>query len=108
MNTKRWGVILLAGVIVASVALALCSQSGHRIEGVYYAHPPELKMSADFRSNGTVLLIADDSGEWCVWRIENGRVVATGSTGSLKGKTLTFRIEGDSLFLGNMRFIKRD
>ena len=82
--------------------------SGRKVEGVYFAHPPQLNTSVDFRRDGTMFMASGNDGAWFSWSRDGTRITAQATSEKHKGKVIGFDIKGKDLFLGNMRFMKRN
>lgn len=96
--------IIIGGVLFA-VLLPLVKKEP--IEGVFFAHPPQLNTSVDFRNDGTMFMASGDEGVWYKWRIENNKIIAVTTNEKYKDIKIVFTIKGDEIFLGSLRFQKR-
>jgi cytochrome c-type biogenesis protein CcmE len=94
---KKLKVCLL--VVVASVLFifVVIILSGRKVDGVYFAHPPQLNTSVDFRSDGRMFMV----------RQEGGRIVAEALTEKYKGRVITFDVRDGDLFMKGIRFVRR-
>ena len=99
------GLGIIIGSILLTVLLPLVKKEP--IEGVFFAHPPHLNTSVDFRSDGIMFMVSGSEGEWFKWHNEQGKIIALATSEKYKGKEIVFTIKGDDLFLGNLRFQKR-
>jgi hypothetical protein len=104
---KKLSVSLLVVVVSVLFILVVVVLSGRGVEGVYFAHPPQLNTSVDFRRGGTMFMASEDEGAWFAWRLEGGRIVAEALTEKYKGKVITFDIKDGNLFMGNVRFVRK-
>ena len=104
---KKLKVCLL--VVVASVLFifVVVILSGRKVDGVYFAHPPQLNTSLDFRSDGRMFMVSQDEGAWFAGRQEGGRIVAEALTEKYKGRVITFDIRDGDLFMKGIRFVRR-
>jgi len=100
------GVVVGIIIGIASLTLIVPLTKRGEIEGIYFAHPPQLNTSIDFRNNGTMLMVSSDIGEWFQWKVENGKIYAQATSEKYKGKEIVFDIKEQDLFLGNIRFRK--
>lgn len=109
LNMRKFLFGLGLGIIIGGLLFAFLLPSVKKkpIEGVFFAYPPQLNTSVDFRSDGTMFMASGNDGEWFKWRIEQGRIITRATGDKYKGKEIVFTIKGDNLFLGNVRFQKQ-
>jgi hypothetical protein len=105
---KKPNMCLLVVVVSILFISVVVIMSGRGIEGVYFAHPPQLNTSVDFRRDGTMFMASGNDGAWFSWNRDGTRVTAQATSGKYKGQVIGFEIKGKDLFLGNMRFVKRN
>jgi hypothetical protein len=96
-------VVVVSVLFILGVATLPCRE----IEGVYFAHPPQLNTSIDFRRDGTMFMASGSDTAWFSWSRDGIRVTAQATSEKHKGKVIAFDIKGEDLFLGNMRFMKQ-
>jgi hypothetical protein len=107
---KKFFLGLVIGIIIGSLAFAFLPQLFEKksIEGVYVALPAQsYDLSVYIRNDGKMLLTMGNAARWYDWRIEQGKIIARAISDSLKGKEITFTVEGDDLFLVKLKLEKR-
>jgi predicted membrane GTPase involved in stress response len=104
---KKLSVSLLVVAVSLLFILVVVILSGRGVERVYFAHPPQLNTSVDFRSDGRMFMVSQDEGAWFAWRREGGKIVAEALTEKYKGRVITFDIRDGDLFIRDIRFVRQ-